>query len=1843
MKRYQDILRDQTSRNFAAKRVNTSMLMLPLRLESKIMERNVDITDEPERGALEAFKALQRLIEFCFDTFGAFDQGHQNSAKLAIKDAITTFEKLDLLYAEDKSYLKDLANNIYKELPVEYQDAFKPLLETLDDITRLTTHSDKEAVNFLNLLERLTRMLENTAMRPLFSGYRRARNPMKYSQTARFKVARKRYEEINKWFDDHNHYRKRRIIYLAGDIEPGMITKSQYAKFNCLIERIKKVLNAGPVQEDYRVLTRAYPLHYSKGDEKEVAKSESNKNKEIFKSQKHDALVKSAKVLYDNLTSFINHDVDNLRSSLGKKVGINGAVSKNKIPLRYTLLLSKLMQAELYLYSTSYSPRKRNYKAKVWRRRFSNISEIISVTYFNYREQIVLVENVANFMSSNVTGDWIDKCIADIRKCKVIQRNSLSCERDNYYINNTRKRKCLCLRIYPDVVALSQATKEISREEYLAGKEFWLKYIFGKLCVIKRPNGDLHTLDEKYPEALWQALCDIYPPYRAAFIVKRTFPKANYQVMCRKAQEFRENGFTVDDFIKEIDENFVNSFPTTYVDNGEQLFSVPVTDLLPDRFVVHASVRTKKNASRTIVQYGHRLPKQLQVGLDLNNLDNATEQKEIYRDGSKQLYLKGSLSWMTDYDEAERMGMAITIPLNGMKTGLKKSERKFEFNEIFVYGISDAGTDECSKMIDDLLNAHLYSNKAMDIISFETASNIITAEDAKYAFDSSDEKQRERFKHQAYNCVNPHVPEKGNDLDILDKLFGLKESVLGNLDVPDEPGSAEVELQRRVNKWMIEYMTNPELGSVVNPLLTAIKNSPLLYDYLCNDVLPRGPFPMIRIGDQPYGILPVCDFKNLAVNSSSPLAIVKKILLVLTTHWNNILAENIVTCYGKDSDNSGTTVTTQDYLRILGNTPRSTSFFKRMMVKSGIIDAEYFRGEVYQKQIEELTQIATNLGLITAEDKDKIKNIIPDYDYVPVKLVDENTHDDACFTVQKALDIDNIVVYILARIVGFNCVRPLGDKVIKLSESPEVIRNYVIEFFDIFNYRLDAWLMGILNNKLRMKMARGSHRLALGCFGWLFNLREEDDYKIGCTDEYIIAPSINHAVTGAILRSSYNNSLKNGEAHNYDMGVNLSSERVRTAIRIIEGIQNGLSLGSILGADMERLIHEAWKTTPGKLELDSCIYPLRQRYPLTVNDEDNASVQTDGSPANITVLNGARLLDEYATYKEKGKDAVAGWLKGDKMRLFNGDTQQNAKIEALITIIDKIDDEKDALTDVVLSESVYKLTQGNTEASMAISRALKELQNIPMPEVAEIPITSAQIDGYMLAMLPVDAVCNQLDNLLACIEPKVEAWLRQMMHDPGQIYMALDNPVGNPLSLGDLGISAAEMVYLSSDKASFTHFVEVLSWMKTGVYNRYDSESVFSTTNNDIHAFSECSMAIDELRKLLAAAHPLTNDDLVKTTGLPSEAVYSDMSNEYHHVVGYITRLLVNIKQLQERQLAIQNPEDADYEMKALPDDMVSEAVRVLIDCYRIGNTIALDCVTPSIFVGNRNAIDGVVEWKNMVKDQHTLFQSLQMVYENLQAKLEQAGKMVADDPEHKYTTYMEALKSLLVTGYLVVPSFVPDANVRVNTFARQANKVKRFSADGRRQFDTPYFENVNEIDIEEMIGDLALVEQPMMNLHQVRLYQKCDGIDVAPILPMQLPLAEYWLGAPVKSEDDVMDAFTYMVMNPEHFISASKQQEPQLAGIVIDHWVERIPYRDQTAAVAFGYDQPDAEAPQTLLLAMATKDNHKHWNEKMLVNSLKSAIHMVKCRTVSPDLICKDGWTGGLLPLLEYKDPKGK
>ena len=62
---------------------------------------------------------------------------------------------------------------------------------------------------------------------------------------------------------------------------------------------------------------------------------------------------------------------------------------------------------------------------------------------------------------------------------------------------------------------------------------------------------------------------------------------------------------------------------------------------------------------------------------------------------------------------------------------------------------------------------------------------------------------------------------------------------------------------------------------------------------------------------------------------------------------------------------------------------------------------------------------------------------------------------------------------------------------------------------------------------------------------------------------HVHAPSLPQARTAAVLRSGY---LANASALNpKTMSVNLSSDRVRLALSILEGIRNGQSLGALLG------------------------------------------------------------------------------------------------------------------------------------------------------------------------------------------------------------------------------------------------------------------------------------------------------------------------------------------------------------------------------------------------------------------------------------------------------------------------------------------------------------------------------------------------------------------------------------------------------------------------------------------------------------------------------------------------------
>src|SRR4029079_2261509 len=94
------------------------------------------------------------------------------------------------------------------------------------------------------------------------------------------------------------------------------------------------------------------------------------------------------------------------------------------------------------------------------------------------------------------------------------------------------------------------------------------------------------------------------------------------------------------------------------------------------------------------------------------------------------------------------------------------------------------------------------------------------------------------------------------------------------------------------------------------------------------------------------------------------------------------------------------------------------------------------------------------------------------------------------------------------------------------------------------------------------------------------------------------------------------------------LDIDLSSGRVRAALRIIEGIRGGQPLGALLGYRLERWLHE--RSHPG-LELDRYVYVLRTVAPLRTakltGPTAGAVPSALESVAAANVVDGVRLLE----------------------------------------------------------------------------------------------------------------------------------------------------------------------------------------------------------------------------------------------------------------------------------------------------------------------------------------------------------------------------------------------------------------------------------------------------------------------------------------------------------------------------------------------------------------------------------------------------------------------------------------
>src|SRR5690606_25959807 len=107
-------------------------------------------------------------------------------------------------------------------------------------------------------------------------------------------------------------------------------------------------------------------------------------------------------------------------------------------------------------------------------------------------------------------------------------------------------------------------------------------------------------------------------------------------------------------------------------------------------------------------------------------------------------------------------------------------------------------------------------------------------------------------------------------------------------------------------------------------------------------------------------------------------------------------------------------------------------------------------------------------------------------------------------------------------------------------------------------------------------------------------------------------PSLNHATAMGLLLAGYKDHASRDNSKAF--GINLSSERTRNALSLLEGVSNGQSIEVLLGYKFERALHDA--TTQNGINLNQYIYEFRNRYEV-----QHLSIPQQGTPEAQETIN----------------------------------------------------------------------------------------------------------------------------------------------------------------------------------------------------------------------------------------------------------------------------------------------------------------------------------------------------------------------------------------------------------------------------------------------------------------------------------------------------------------------------------------------------------------------------------------------------------------------------------------------
>ena len=824
---------------------------------------------------------------------------------------------------------------------------------------------------------------------------------------------------------------------------------------------------------------------------------------------------------------------------------------------------------------------------------------------------------------------------------------------------------------------------------------------------------------------------------------------------------------------------------------------------------------------------------------------------------------------------------------------------------------------------------------------------------------------------------------------------------------------------------------------------------------------------------------------------------------------------------------------------------------------------------------------------------------------------------------------------ILARPVSRDDRRSWGEYLVELDPPPESpfarladlraafdrlaslptaeLDRLLTETLDACSHRLDPWATALATSRLEAQRAaqgdggqdpQATAPLRTGAYGWVEDLRpaprpapppraaaarvaELDALRARRHPQterprpaaqapvdnggFIHAPSLAQAATGAVLRSGALTHA--GGPEEGLLALDLSSERVRGALWLLDGVRQGQPLGALLGYRLETAMHATG--------LDRWIQPLRDRFPI-VGDKLTAASPTQESVAASNVVDGVAL--DRARRDGTLGDA-ADWGPGLPAP---GDADRTA----LLGLFGALDDAVDAVGDVGLAEAVFQTMRGNPDATAGALDALSRAERMPDPAVVRtarggldqthrvlVLLAGAPVEPAAWAAIPATPRGRA--------EPWLDAWVAGLLPNPASVAARVTwtpagggAPVTDTVTLRDLGVGPLDVLSMSrvNDHAQRSELDDrvlagALPPGATGVAISY-------TAAPGAIGFADLITVARAVDDLLAGARPLAAADLA-----PPEATVAPG---------------VDVAELNARATTAR--------------DGLAAAVAALGTVAGGGGAPddARDALLQAAAYGVPAAIPPS---RHGSGPDPALAPQAAALHDELAAGAA-AAAAVALSP----TDPAPALKVLALVfgpGLHVLPRFTPPGGGRLH--AAFAEDPATLGADPRalarwQQQLTHVRPGLARLDLAELLGEVVGgAPRP-----DVRVAQE-------PAVP-----DDRWLALPPPAGATPVNGRLAMVA---HVTGDPADAAAAWAGLLVDAWPERVPATRESAGVAFHHDEPGSRAPQAWLLAVCP-DLARGWDAATLQAVLDETFDLARARTVDLGSVER---VGQLLPALYF------